>query len=249
MTDIMPHGKLIGKGAQADVYLVDGQAVKLFHQNAMEDAAFYEADLQQKIYNAGLCAPRVYGIHTVNGRAAIVMEYIHGPSLGSLMKADGSRAAEYLLQAARLQAQMHQAHVKGLPSQWDRLNQRILAASLLLKELKDRLVDRLQMLVIGSVVCHGDFHPYNILQTDQGLVVIDWVDATLGSPMADVCRTYLLYLIHSSEAAELYLQYYCQAAGIEREAVLQWLPIVAGARLSEQGRGDDTAMLLRLAEG
>jgi thiamine kinase-like enzyme len=105
----------------------------------------------------------------------------------------------------------------------------------------------LDSLAADEVVCHGDFHPYNIIQTEKGLAVIDWVDATCGSAQADVCRSYLLYLLHGTEVAEAYLHFYCGKANVPKEDVLKWLPILAGARLCEAGRGDDTELLLRLA--
>lgn len=54
-----------------------------------------------------------------------------------------------------------------------------------------------------------------------------------GSIRADVYRTYLLYSQYSSELADLYLQLYCKKSGVLRADVLQWSPIIVGARLSE----------------
>ncbi len=249
MPNLFSESTLIGRGAQADVYLFEGQAVKLFHPGAHEDAVLYEADIQQKIYNAGLSAPRVYGISQLDDRYAIFMEYIQGPSLGELIDKDRSHALEYLRLAASLQASVHQTPGTGLPSQREKLRRRIQAAPKLSEETRQRLLALLDTLAYDSVVCHGDFHPYNLIQTKDGLRIIDWVDAACGSAPADACRTYLLYLLHGREAAEPYLQMYCEAAQTKREAVLVWLPILAGARLYESGRGDDEKVLMELAQG
>ena len=244
-----PDSARIGRGAQADVYLIDGQAVKLFHPGASEDAVFYEADIQQRIYNMGLTAPRVFGINQLDGRYAILMEYIQGPSLGELIEKDQSKAMEYLQHAAALHARMHTVSGAGLPSQQEKLFRRIQSVSQLSDAAKERLALLLQTLSGGSVVCHGDFHPYNLIQTKDGLKVIDWVDAACGSAEADAARSYLLYLLHGRAAAEPYLCMYCEATQTKKEAVLAWLPVIAGARLSEVGRGDDEALLMEIAQG
>ena len=238
---------LIGRGAQADVYLYDNQAIKLFHAGVSEEAVLYEADIQQRAYNAGLPAPRVYGIAVMEERYALLMEHIPGPSLGELMEKDRPRAAEYLARAVALQAQMHRTPGNGLPSQREKLRGRISAAAALPEDVKLRLLQLLDSLAADHVVCHGDFHPYNLIRTEYGLAVIDWVDASCGSARADACRSYLLYLLHGKEAAEPYLHMYCEQSGVPGEDVLKWLPVIAGARLWEAGRGDDTALLMRLA--
>jgi tRNA A-37 threonylcarbamoyl transferase component Bud32 len=238
---------LIGRGAQADVYLYDNQAIKLFHEGVSEESVLYEADIQQRVYSAGLSAPQVYGVATMEGRYAILMEHFPGPSLGELMEKDRPRALEYLLQAVMLQVQMHATPGNGLPSQREKLRSRISYVAALPEEVKQHLLQLLDSLTVDRVVCHGDFHPYNIIQTEKGLAIIDWVDASCGSALADACRSYLLYLLHGKEAAEVYLHFYCEQTNVSRDDVLKWLPILAAARLCEAGRGDDVELLLRLA--
>lgn len=43
-----------------------------------------------------------------------------------------------------------------------------------------------------EVVCHGDLHPFNVLQRDGDLVVLDWTGAVLADPCFDVAFTELL---------------------------------------------------------
>jgi Ser/Thr protein kinase RdoA (MazF antagonist) len=98
---------------------------------------------------------------------------------------------------------------------------------------KDRLLEILAALPDGDTLCHGDFHPNNIICGDVGYYIIDWVDVSNGCPAADVCRAYLLFSLYWPEAAELYLNAYCSKSKLRREEVLKWLPVVAAARLSE----------------
>jgi aminoglycoside phosphotransferase (APT) family kinase protein len=44
----------------------------------------------------------------------------------------------------------------------------------------------------ADVVCHGDLHPFNVLDRDGELVVLDWTGAILADPCFDVAFTELL---------------------------------------------------------
>jgi aminoglycoside phosphotransferase (APT) family kinase protein len=46
-----------------------------------------------------------------------------------------------------------------------------------------------------AVVCHGDFHPLNVVVDGTDAAVIDWTDAGLGPREADVARTLLLFRV------------------------------------------------------
>ena len=86
-----------------------------------------------------------------------------------------------------------------------------------------------------------------IEQTDRGEIIIDWIDATRGNPLADVVRTTVLALGPAdgnqtsssslrSLARRLHAEYIRQYFSLRRAGVSEyrrWLPIVAAARLSE----------------
>ena len=76
------------------------------------------------------------------------------------------------------------------------------------RELHDAIVD----MPHGDRLCHGDFHPLNILGDTLDPVVIDWLDARRGDPVADVCRSYLLLKLHAAENARAYLDAYPRLA-------------------------------------
>ncbi|MFI7709327.1 phosphotransferase family protein [Nonomuraea sp. NPDC049480] len=44
----------------------------------------------------------------------------------------------------------------------------------------------------GSVICHGDLHPLNLIEHDGRLVVLDWTAAVLAPPGYDITATWLL---------------------------------------------------------
>ena len=97
----------------------------------------------------------------------------------------------------------------------------------------------------GDRLCHGDFHLGNILLGQQEPVIIDWIDSSIGNPLADVARTSILALgMAATQPAgfsrwgirvmhSLYLlRYFLLCPGGQAE-YRRWLPIVAAARLNE----------------
>jgi aminoglycoside phosphotransferase (APT) family kinase protein len=44
----------------------------------------------------------------------------------------------------------------------------------------------------GTVICHGDLHPFNVLADPEGLTLLDWTGALLADPCFDIALTELL---------------------------------------------------------
>ena len=120
-------------------------------------------------------------------------------------------------------------------------------ARVLPAHLQSTLLSLLEELPQGNRICHGDFHPGNVMLTTKGDIAIDWIDVTVGNPLADVARTAIISL--GAAASDqipnplmkgfarlfhaIYLRrYFRLRPGGERE-YRRWLPIVAAARLSE----------------
>ena len=53
---------------------------------------------------------------------------------------------------------------------------------------------------------------------------------------ADAAMTYLLFVLHDQESADLYLKLFCKKSDTARQYVEQWLPIVAAAELGKDIR-------------
>jgi aminoglycoside phosphotransferase (APT) family kinase protein len=108
-----------------------------------------------------------------------------------------------------------------------------LRAKVLAEPIRARLLEKLAALPEGHSLCHGDFHPFNVVGPLESPTLLDWLDACSGPPTADVCRTFVLWSRSNPKLAELYVDTYARIAGARREDVFDWLPIIAGARLME----------------
>lgn len=238
----------IGSGAQADIYLYEGKAVKVYKLGGDVSEGLREAKLQEMAYDKGLPVPKVFETAEIDGRTAIVMEYVRGDVVGEIMLESMEKAQEYLMLSVDLQMKIHQTSGDGFPSQKEKLEQDLYDENYLSTMQRVKLLRILEELPDGDRLCHGDYHVLNLLQTVQDIKIIDWVCASSGNIIADVCRSYLLYLLYSEQIADVYLDIYCKTANISREDVIDWLPVIAGARLNENLEDGHLSKLLRLAD-
>ena len=134
---------------------------------------------------------------------------------------------------AFLHSAVHQHFAPTFPSVKSRLAANISVARQLRDVHRKALLAELAEMPEGDRLCHGDFHPHNIMGPIGRETIIDWLDAAKGEPAADVCRSYVLIRSKHPERALKYIESYTQNTGESRNAILQWLPFVASARLAE----------------
>jgi hypothetical protein len=262
--------RLVGQGRTAAVYPCGpGRVVKLFRDGWAPPAAAAEARAGALAHRAGAGAPRVDALVQVDGRLGILYQRIEGPSMLAALCRRPWTLPRLAAQFAALQATMHRRAAPGLPGYRARLERQIRRAPALGDALKERALAALAALPEGDRLCHGDFHPDNVVLTAQGPVVIDWLNAAAGHPLADVARSrYLLtraalppgtprgrrLLLETARHVfgALYLRHYAARAGYSRPRLLDqlagWRLPTAAARLSE-GIAEEEAPLLRFLQG
>jgi uncharacterized protein (TIGR02172 family) len=234
----------IAQGSTAEIYEWQSEEVlKLFHEIRSEQEVRREFHLARAVQVTGL-APRVNEVIQVDQRWGIVYQHVQGISLVEAMQNDSSNTLYFAKHFAELHARIHTFNdVAGLPSQLERLEKKILATPLLTTTLQQKVIAHLETLLTARILCHGDFHPGNVLVEEDKFFVIDWADATLGQPLADVTRTILILeglaaaepslapLVNNFKTA--YLEnYFALRPGSEKDLVL-WRPVIAAARLRE----------------
>lgn len=224
----------IGNGAQANVYLYKNNAIKVFRQGYDKTFVFYEAMITSLIEKVGLPIAKVQEVININNKIALKMDYIEGVTLHECLLSDIDNASKYVDIMVDLQLEVHSKNIRVPLCLNNKLREKIKGNMSIKDSKKNKLLKILDRLPEGKSLCHGDFHGYNIIKHDDKYYIIDWIDATIGCANADVCRTYMLYLFHSSELSELYLETYCTRTGKSKKDILEWLPIIAAARLSEK---------------
>jgi tRNA A-37 threonylcarbamoyl transferase component Bud32 len=226
-------GRLVAAGGVAEVFERGSRVLKLYKSTAAKPAAFREAGVHAAVEALGLPVPRVWSVEQIAGRWGIVFDRVNQPSFAEHMLNNSGDGPQYLECMVRLHMRIHAHEAVQFASLKVRLAANIAATKLLGECRKRELLAGIADMPDGDRLCHGDFHPMNILGDVSQPVIIDWPDARRGDPAADVCRSYLLMRLHAAEIAAIYLDAYCATSGIARSAVLSWLPYVAAARLAE----------------
>jgi len=234
----------IASGNTADIYLHEGKIIKLLKDFMPDGEAEHEAFKQSLAYSMGLPVPCVYEVTKINGQQAIIMEFVKGKSIGSMILNDMTKAEHYMSLSVDMQLKIHDVKADKFVLMSDKLKSQLQRAYGISDKQKNALIDKLNSLDYESRLCHGDFHINNLILSETGTFIIDWVDASAGDVRADVYRSYLLYSQYNAELANLYLRLYCEKSGLSQTDVFVWEPIIAGARLSENVSSENTGRLL-----
>jgi aminoglycoside phosphotransferase (APT) family kinase protein len=204
---------------------------------------FREAAVHAAVEALGLPVPAVWSVQQIGGRWGIVFDRVSGGSFAEQMRGDAADVPQYLQILARLHSRIH-AHLANHFSSlkvWLATN---IARTMLLDETRKQvLLSGLAEMPDGDRLCHGDYHPMNVLGEASQPIVIDWPNASRGDPAADVCRSYLVLKLHADEVAGPYLDAYCRVSCMPRQPILDWLPYIAAARLSEDVPGERDRLL------
>lgn len=238
-----------------------GGALKLLRSRGAVVAMQRELASMRAAEATGVPMARLLGTVMVEGRPGILMERLDGIDQLTLL---GRRpwivwkAGTWL---GRLHAQLHSVDAgANLRPLKQALQEAVEASKLIPEELKPSVVDTLIGLPDGRFVCHGDFHPGNVIETADGPRIIDWESATCGDRLADVARTVLLLrsgelppgvslpLRASLSAARkilavAYLREYRRLRPFERRDLDDWEVIAAASRLLDGIAGEREGLL------
>jgi len=239
-------GGLLGSGQQAEVFEYGAMAAKLYKSTAPKRAAFNEAAKMAMVEALGLPVAAVQAVLRIGDRWGVVMARADGPHFADAVRQQRDHLPLYLEAMARLQFRVHSHKATYFPSLKARLAANIQQAKILGESRQSDLLSRLATMPDGDRLCHGDFHPLNILGPIGHETIIDWPDASCGDPAADVCRSYVLIKHPAPEIASAYVDAYASISAATRDTILNWLPFVAAARLAE-GVPNETAGLIEMA--
>jgi hypothetical protein len=223
------YGERVGMGQSAVIYARNGVVAKVYRPNQPHYQPFMEAFNIAMVGDLDIPVPKIYGVETVFGQTAVIMDQVRGNSLLDIMVADPAKTEGCLDTVVDLQIAMHKVNVGVFRPLKMVLGANISVSPGLTPDEKGRLGAMLAELPEGLAICHGDFHGGNILFDGQSYMIIDWAEVACGAPAGDACRTYLDYSMGNKEIAEAYLTKYCTASGLTREEILAWLPVTAGS--------------------
>lgn len=226
------------------IYRDGDDCVKVFGDDFAKDDVLAEALNQARVEHTGLNVPKIKAVTMIDGKWAIVSEYIKGKTLDRLMAENPDKKHEYMEMFVDLQIKVQSCTCPLLPKLKDKMSRKISQADLDATTRYD-LHTRLEGMPKHNKLCHGDFNPGNIIITDDGTpYILDWSHATQGNASADVARTYLLFWLNGDiDGAEEYLDLFCAKSGTDKQYVQKWMPIVAASQ-SVKGNAKEREFLL-----
>ena len=226
------------------IYRDGDRVIKVFSEDYSKADVLNEALNQARIEETGLNIPAILEVTMVDGKWAIVSEYIKGKTLAQLMQEKPAKKDEYLAQMVDIQLQVQKKTCPMLNKLKDKMNRKISMSDLDATTRYD-LHTRLEGMPKHNKVCHGDFNPSNIIITEDGTpYILDWAHATQGNASADAARTYLLFWLNGDiDGAKKYLDLFCKKSDTAKQYVQKWMPIVAASQ-SVKGNEKEREFLL-----
>lgn len=251
-------GRLLGAGREAEVYAWGAHAVvKLYRPGYTGHRAEAAALAELEGHHV---APRLLDVVRRDGRPGLVLERVDGTDVLDLLRRRPWRAPAL----TRALAQAHLAvHDVRAPAELPDVRQVLVArleSAPLTPELRGFALRVLDGLPFGDRLCHGDYHPGNVMVGDGGsggrgsgdgrVTVIDWPNAARGVPEADHARALLLLrwadpdpstrlvtrglmMVGRSALTSGYARAYARGSRRPPQHVGPWLTVHVAARLSE----------------
>ncbi|GBF77612.1 hypothetical protein PA598K_06169 [Paenibacillus sp. 598K] len=234
----------IGEGNTAVVYAwEERKALKLFREGYDEDAVAREYDNALAIRDLDFPKPIVYERVVLEERNGIVYERTEGESLLDWVMRTGDLAG-----CAEQMATVHRAlleqRVSGVADCKDFLRWAIGRAESVDEADREAALARVDRLADGDTLCHGDLHPANILLTERGPVIIDFMNICHGDRRYDIARSvYLMQYTPVPEGAgdresvlrmrEQLTDLYLERMGVTRDELADYFAIIRIARAGE----------------
>jgi len=252
-------------GRTAEVYEWGaGRVLKLYFDWCPPHWVENESKVAHAVVEAGIPTPAAGEIVEVNGRRGLVYERVTGISMLQDMNARPWMVFRHARTLAELQVKVNQLSVPGLFSYRNGMEEVIRHVPHLEDALRASLLGLLPALPEGERLCHGDFHPGNVMLTDKGPVIIDWMTACSGSPWMDFTRTSLLLTIGPKGAGKqlspilrlfielfhmAYVRRYLELLPDPQNERQKWIPVIAAARLDERIEPETQALVEMVKRG
>jgi aminoglycoside phosphotransferase (APT) family kinase protein len=186
--------RLIGQGREAEVFeWQEGRALKLLRAPGPIARLAFEVAALEAARSAGVPVPQVYEEIVVDGRPGLVMEHLQGSDLLTII----GQKPWFVFLSGRLTGEIH-ARINAarapasLPAVMEVVNRGLARLADSEPKLAEWVGRILAHLPDGGALCHGDFHPGQLMFSGDQSAALDWSGAKRGDPLFDYARTRVL---------------------------------------------------------
>lgn len=227
----MKLDRLIAVRTGKNIYRNENHTVKVFDNEFSKAGILNEALSIARIEETGLQIPKLCEVTQLEGKWAIISEYIQGKTMAQLIQEHPDSFEHYLQIFVELQLKIQHTPAPMLGTLKDRHNRNIAKADLD-ATTRFALHNRLSKMPLEKSICHGDYDMTNVvIAKDETPYVIDWPYVTVGNAAGDAAETYTLFwLAGEISKADRYLEMYSEKSGISQAEIRSWLPIIAASR-------------------
>jgi len=213
--------KKIGEGAQAEVFLYNDFAYKVYKSTYPVEWIEFEKKQQNVVNALGLCPVKYYDSDDSN---IVKMDYIDGDTLDKKIQELSSINNENNFVSEKKRNSLVTSHIDAFclltrvftfvhnidSSNVDIPHLIHTAAMGLSEDEKSKVIPVIERLSgkYTNCICHLDIHFKNIMlcRNKNEFVIIDWINARIAPAVFDYARTFVIFEEYAKEAVEIYKQ-------------------------------------------
>ncbi|WP_405342165.1 anti-sigma factor antagonist [Ruminococcus sp.] len=188
--------KIIGKGANGVIYRIDNDTiVKVYNEADTLDHIKAEHDMSRTAFILGIPTAIPFGIVKVGERYGSIFELINAKTFAELLQEDPSQTEFVARQTVELAKTLHETDAPlGIPRHSDVARQWLAEAKGSFDaEHFAKLTALIEAIPETDTMLHGDLHIKNIMQYEDGALLIDMDTLSAGHPIYELACIYNAY--------------------------------------------------------
>ena len=121
----MKFEKVLAERKDKVIYKDGDKCIKVFDENYKKSDILNEALNQARVEETGLNIPKIHEVTKIDGKWAIVTDFIEGKTLAQLMEENPDKEDEYLNQFVDIQLEILGKKAPLLTKLWDKMSRKI----------------------------------------------------------------------------------------------------------------------------
>lgn len=254
--------QLLNRGGEADIYEWQNDRILRVLREYRRGGDAFEKDkyVFSLLAEHKISVPKVYEYCTADKNPAVIMQKINGVELTDILKKNIFRLSKETEALVHMQLQIAEIDAAYPLNSVKQIVAYFMQSPMVTTQQADFVNKLLDDLPDGNKLCHGDFHPGNILVQNGQKYIIDWGGAHRGCFLSDAAHTYLLMKhvpqipgqsamqhtllqVAGAMLARAYLKAARRSGAFQEEQFAKWTVVMAFLRVHYGLPGERTGRL------